>query len=169
MSQKKIKPTDIATRKICSRFLWNLYTDQNEKIKKTKYSENYRNRENARSPIEDVEISDKDFDAIMGSVENELIDLVGIPGEASAGKGGGCVGMGVIGTHGNHIGGCGGNRQCDVGRGGQKLGQKPPHGTGRHPKIKDAIGNCLGSQHKGPDAGGEVASRWQKIQVNFLK
>lgn len=74
--RKTIKPTDIATRKICSRFLWNLYTDQNEKIKKTKYSENYRNRENARSPIEDVEISDKDFDAIMGSVENELIDLV---------------------------------------------------------------------------------------------
>ena len=41
----------------------------------TKYSDRHSKKANAKSPIPDVDISNPDFDAVLGTVENEIIDL----------------------------------------------------------------------------------------------
>ena len=62
------------TRAISARFLWNLYTAKNS-INPSKYSTKYKSRTNAKSPVADVGLDFPDFDAILGTVENEIMTL----------------------------------------------------------------------------------------------
>lgn len=69
---KKINSQEIVTRKMAARFLWNIFcTGKN--FSKTKYSEKYKTKN--LSPVPDILVTDSDFDAILGSVENELLIL----------------------------------------------------------------------------------------------
>jgi len=62
------------TRIMAARFLWNLYVEEKAKPElKTRYSKRYQNK--GSSPIADVEIDNEDFDAVMGTVEKEIMDL----------------------------------------------------------------------------------------------
>lgn len=66
------------TRNILARFLWNLRNSRGNgknKDNATKYSERYRARANAKSPVADLPLSSPDFDAVLGCVENELMTL----------------------------------------------------------------------------------------------
>lgn len=62
------------TRNIAARFLWNIHTQRNS-LNATKYSSKYRSRENAKSPVTDIDLDNPDFDAILGVVENEIMKL----------------------------------------------------------------------------------------------
>lgn len=75
-SSNDILTTKPLTRILCARFLWNLYIQKrgDESIR-TKYSDRYSQRKNSTSPIPDVEISNPDFDGVIGNIENELMDL----------------------------------------------------------------------------------------------
>ena len=62
------------SRLIAARFLWNLYNQRrNTPQLVTKYSEAYKNKK--RSPIPDVKLNSPDFDAALGCVENEIMNL----------------------------------------------------------------------------------------------
>ncbi|MCQ2592221.1 MAG: S-layer homology domain-containing protein [Treponema sp.] len=64
------------SRIIAARFLWNLYVENKNKPELlNRYSNRYAKKENAVSPISDVQIDNVDFDAAMGLVENEIINL----------------------------------------------------------------------------------------------
>ena len=62
------------SRLIAARFLWNLYNQRkNTPQNVTKYSQAYKNKK--RSPILDVKLDSPDFDAALGCVENEIMNL----------------------------------------------------------------------------------------------
>ena len=68
-------PSDKASRILCARFLWNLYTTRKTNRKSaTAYSSAYAQMGEA-SPVADVPVDSPDFDAVLGCVENELMDL----------------------------------------------------------------------------------------------
>lgn len=72
---KAVKKTDIVDRKLCARFLWNVYCNKkNLKDQNSKYSLLYRSSY-GMSPIPDIDLFSSDFDAILGVVENEIMDL----------------------------------------------------------------------------------------------
>ncbi len=63
-------------RKMCARFIWNVYVRHNGNLNLlTKYSEKYQKSGRTKSPVYDVEIVDEDFDAVLGVVENEFMEL----------------------------------------------------------------------------------------------
>ncbi len=70
--------TDSASinRVACARFLWNLYVMKkgNKKLA-TRYSSRYSKMANAKSPVADIIIENVDFDAVLGVVENEIMNL----------------------------------------------------------------------------------------------
>lgn len=71
-----VNAKDSATRRIGARLLWNLYLLKTSKQdQKNAYSNKYRARENLRSPIADIDLEDEDFDAILGCVEKEFLNL----------------------------------------------------------------------------------------------
>lgn len=73
--QKALKKSQLVDRQLCARFLWNVYcVKKNYTSQKTKNSEVYRKKVH-QSPIPDVELYSEDFDAILGVVENEIMDL----------------------------------------------------------------------------------------------
>ncbi|MCR5080428.1 MAG: hypothetical protein K6B17_03700 [Treponema sp.] len=72
--KEEIKDISVVTKRLCARFLWNLYISEH-KINGNKYSEKLRGKERAVSPVEDIDLFDQDFDAILGVVENEIMDL----------------------------------------------------------------------------------------------
>lgn len=57
-----------------ARFLWNLYNENKSLEKKTKYSARF-SKIKMRSPVPDVPVSNPDFDAVLGCVENEFLHL----------------------------------------------------------------------------------------------
>jgi len=64
------------TRILCARFLWNLYIGmKGDESTATAYSRTYRTEIKARSPVPDVPLDSEDFDAVLGTVENELLAL----------------------------------------------------------------------------------------------
>ncbi len=64
------------TRELAARFLWNLRIKSlSDKSAATKYSTRYRANVRAKSPVADVPVYSKDFDAILGCVEKELMAL----------------------------------------------------------------------------------------------
>lgn len=71
-----VKEKDIATRRLGARLLWNLYIVKTSKQnQKNSYSDSYRGRIGSRSPIFDISLDDEDFDAILGCVEKEFLNL----------------------------------------------------------------------------------------------
>ena len=74
LEQLNIQETTIS-RKLCARFIWNAYVQRYGNLKMlTRYSDKYKKSGRA-SPIEDVLVSDPDFDAVLGVVENEFLEL----------------------------------------------------------------------------------------------
>ncbi len=69
---KKISSKDIVTRKIASRYLWNIFCT-GKKFSKTRYSEKYLMKN--FSPVKDITVLDSDFDAVLGTIENEFLFL----------------------------------------------------------------------------------------------
>ncbi|MGP1459254.1 MAG: hypothetical protein ACTTKL_08080 [Treponema sp.] len=66
---------EIIARIKCARFLWNLYSSKKGRSGSAqKYSARYRATE-LPSPVADVPADSEDFDAVLGSVENELMEL----------------------------------------------------------------------------------------------
>ena len=65
---------EIIARIQCARFLWNVYTGKKGGAGAQKYSERYRQAE-LPSPVADVPVSSEDFDAVLGTVETELMEL----------------------------------------------------------------------------------------------
>lgn len=63
------------TRIMEARFLWNVYCAvKNKPALKTRYSDTYK-KANLNSPIADVSTDSPDFDAVVGCIEYELMDL----------------------------------------------------------------------------------------------
>jgi len=73
-TKKRTAKDEIMRRIQCARFLWNVYAGKKGSIGAQKYSERYRQAE-LPSPVADVPVSSEDFDAVLGSVENELMEL----------------------------------------------------------------------------------------------
>ncbi len=63
---------EAATRRASARFLWNLYTAGRKDLKFA-YSNMFGGMES--SPVADVPVDDADFDAVLGCIENEFMDL----------------------------------------------------------------------------------------------
>ena len=73
-SADQILKSSAITRIMAARFLWNLYVEKKSKPElRTRYSTRYQKI--GKSPIEDVDISNEDFDAVMGTVESEIMEL----------------------------------------------------------------------------------------------
>ncbi|HAH62972.1 MAG TPA: hypothetical protein DCL73_12855 [Treponema sp.] len=63
-------------RILCARFLWNLKNSgSGNEAAAVKYSRKYRGGLYAASPVPDVPLDSEDFDAVLGTVENELLVL----------------------------------------------------------------------------------------------
>ena len=61
---------------MCARFLWNLYIGRKgDESTATAYSRSYRSQIKSLSPVPDVPLDSEDFDAVLGTVENELLAL----------------------------------------------------------------------------------------------
>ena len=64
------------TRKMCARFLWNAYVRRSGNLKMlSRYSEKYHSSGRTKSPVNDVSVDDEDFDAVLGVVESEFMEL----------------------------------------------------------------------------------------------
>ena len=64
------------TRKMCARFIWNVYVRRSGNLKMlSRYSEKYRSSGRTKSPVNDLAVDDEDFDAVLGVVENEFMEL----------------------------------------------------------------------------------------------
>lgn len=71
-----IELPDPLTRRFCARFIWNAWVRKNGNLKMlTRYSEKYKNSGRTKSPVADVPVEDEDFDAILGVVEKEFMEL----------------------------------------------------------------------------------------------
>jgi len=63
-------------RKMAARFLWNVYIQNSGKQNQlTKYSSHYAKSPTSKSPVLDVELNDQDLDAVLGCIENEIMEL----------------------------------------------------------------------------------------------
>lgn len=71
-----ITNAETINRVACARFLWNLYVMKkgNPKLA-TRYSSRYSKMANAKSPVADIVLENVDFDAVLGVVENEFMNL----------------------------------------------------------------------------------------------
>ena len=64
------------TRKMCARFIWNAYVRHSGNLKLlSRYSEKYRKSGRTKSPVADLAVDDPDFDAVLGVVESEFMEL----------------------------------------------------------------------------------------------
>ena len=73
-SADQLLKSSAITRIMAARFLWNLYVEKKSKPElKNRYSTRYQKP--GKSPIADVDVTDEDFDAVMGTVENEIMEL----------------------------------------------------------------------------------------------
>lgn len=64
----------VVNRFLQARFLWNLYNQNKSLDARTKYSARF-SKIKMRSPVPDVPVSNPDFDAVLGCVENEFLHL----------------------------------------------------------------------------------------------
>ncbi|MCR5494400.1 MAG: hypothetical protein K6F15_02080 [Treponema sp.] len=63
-------------RLACARFLWNLYVlNKGNPQLASRYTSRYSKIPNAKSPVSDIEIQNLDFDAVLGVVDNEIMNL----------------------------------------------------------------------------------------------
>ena len=64
------------SRRLCARFIWNAWVQKSGNPKMlNRYSQKYQASGRTKSPVADVAVDDEDFDAILGVVENEFIEL----------------------------------------------------------------------------------------------
>lgn len=70
---KEITKEDILTRILAARFLWNLYLEKNGIPGEVKYANQFI--EMGFSPILDLPLDSPDFDAVLGCIENEIMEL----------------------------------------------------------------------------------------------
>ena len=64
------------TRKMCARFIWNAYVRHSGNLKMlSRYSEKYKKSGRSKSPVQDVPVDDADFDAVLGVIESEFMEL----------------------------------------------------------------------------------------------
>ncbi|MBR1638738.1 MAG: hypothetical protein IJ688_05080 [Treponema sp.] len=64
------------SRSLCARFIWKLYVNAlGDKSLATKYSDRYKKSGRTKSPVADVSSDNPDFDAVLGMIENEFMDL----------------------------------------------------------------------------------------------
>ena len=84
-SKNKISKNQKLNRYMCARFLWNLYNgNKNAKKDLSKYSVMFAQMKD--SPVQDVEIDSPDFDAVLGCIELEFMNLtdgINFEGESS--------------------------------------------------------------------------------------
>ena len=71
--QQELSSDDILTRIIAARFLWNLYLEKRGMAGEVKYADVFI--EAGFSPILDLPLDSPDFDAVLGCVENEIMEL----------------------------------------------------------------------------------------------
>ena len=63
-------------RKMCARFIWNAYVRHSGNLKMlSRYSEKYKKSGRTTSPVADIPVDDEDFDAVLGVVESEFMEL----------------------------------------------------------------------------------------------
>ena len=75
-SSAYITSAEEITRKMCARFIWNAYIRRSGNLKQlSRYSERYKKSGRTVSPVADISIEDPDFDAILGVVESEFMEL----------------------------------------------------------------------------------------------
>ena len=75
-SSKEMISSDEITRTLCARFLWNVYVRETGNMKLLNaYSTRFSRRAKAESPVSDVPMNSIDFDACIGVVEKEIINL----------------------------------------------------------------------------------------------
>lgn len=72
-TSEKITKDTIATRIIAARFLWNIYTNKMAGTNLTSYHKQFS--EAGFSPIEDLPLTSEDFDAVLGCIEKEIMEL----------------------------------------------------------------------------------------------
>ena len=71
-----ITNSNAISRIMAARYIWNLYVKAKGKPEMlTRYSTRYAKMANPKSPIKDVDIKNPDFDAVLGVVETELMEL----------------------------------------------------------------------------------------------
>ncbi len=67
---------DELTRVQCAWFLWSLYSrKRNDPMLKTRYTARFTARGVTKSPIPDIPVDEKVFDAVLGCVEQEFMEL----------------------------------------------------------------------------------------------
>ena len=72
--ETKLTKETLLTRRLFARFVWNLKHDLKlTKGEKNKYSKAFE--ASRESPVLDIPYDDRDFDAILGSVEEEILEL----------------------------------------------------------------------------------------------
>ena len=75
-TSQDITKSKTISRKMAARFLWNLYVqNKGKQAQLTKYSSRYAKLSTAKSPIADITLQDKDLDAVLGVIENEIMEL----------------------------------------------------------------------------------------------
>lgn len=63
-------------RKLCARFIWNAYVRKNGNLSMlSRYSDKYKKANRTKSPVFDVPVEDIDFDAVLGVIENEFMEM----------------------------------------------------------------------------------------------
>lgn len=73
-TKNKISKNQKINRYMCARFLWNLYNgNKNTKENLSNYSVMFAGQK--ESPIPDVPINSQDFDAVLGCIELEFMNL----------------------------------------------------------------------------------------------
>lgn len=71
-----ITDSQSVNRLACARFLWNLYVlNKGNPQLASRYTSRYSKIPNAKSPVSDIEIQNLDFDAVLGVVDNEIMNL----------------------------------------------------------------------------------------------
>ena len=75
-SFEELLQSEYITRRYCARFFWNIFVkNEGNQALLTKYSERYKKSSRTKSPIDDIRLENPDFDAILGVVENEIMEL----------------------------------------------------------------------------------------------
>ena len=72
-SAAKITKDTVVTRILAARFLWNIFTDKYGINNINSYQKQFS--EAGFSPVSDLELDSKDFDAVLGCIEKELMEL----------------------------------------------------------------------------------------------
>lgn len=71
---KNLNKSTVVTRQLAARFLWNLYLERNGLSREEIYGKQFKMI--GFSPIGDLDLDSPDFDAVLGCIENEIMELI---------------------------------------------------------------------------------------------